>query len=322
MQTQGFVTISDHRYFPGVRALINSIRANSPADITVIDEGLTPEQRHWLDRQNVEHCRTERSIRVNSERFGCCYALFNADAATYDRMVVIDPDALVLADVSHLFETLDEAPVAAMADRSLKKSWQEQKGRPLSRCMPQRPLGRKMSFLTRHGRVLLRSLDPSFRALNSGVVALRRELLPPLRKAAQRYADFFEDFQLPDQNLMSLCLADMGIAAKLLPFQDNAINLHLADADGVPESERMAARLMDRRTRIEIHERGINLHDRDQPEATTNVRIVHFVGARKPWQPAAPLRAGFRELWESYLHLQEPAVDHSAKAPAVQRIPA
>src|SRR5690606_32096826 len=122
MQPFGFVTISDHNYFPGVRALINSIRRNAPAPITVIDEGLRSEQLEWLRRNDVETRRVRRSIPVNDPRFGCCYALFDIDAAPYERIVCIDPDAIVLTDVRHLARTLDDKPIAVASGNSFRHS--------------------------------------------------------------------------------------------------------------------------------------------------------------------------------------------------------
>src|SRR5690606_28374689 len=151
MQPFGFVTISDHNYFPGVRALINSIRRNAPAPITVIDEGLRSEQLEWLRRNDVETRRVRRSIPVNDPRFGCCYALFDIDAAPYERIVCIDPDAIVLHDVRDLFSLIDAVPVAAATANPLTTFIRNSRyRRKLRHAFPRNVL----RFLLRHPRHL------------------------------------------------------------------------------------------------------------------------------------------------------------------------
>lgn len=305
MASCGFVTISDHNYFPGVRALINSIRANSPAPVTVIDEGLTSAQRLWLAAANVDVRRVERSIAVNDPRFGCCYALFDIDAAPYEHIVCIDPDALVLQDVRSLFRLLDEAPVAAATSNQSRMLQDPGYRRKLRRAFP----GNRIRFLASHPRHL-RNLFPGPRfALNSGVVAIRRNLLPRIRGAARKYAAFFTRFKLPDQDLLSLCLADIGADCRPLPFEMNATTLH-----ALPESA-LAGKSLARKYRwvsenidIVAGESALWIRNRDGShcgEFHLAVRILHYAAPDKPWRPDALLRPGMRELWQYYHDLPE-----------------
>ncbi|HEX7029505.1 MAG TPA: hypothetical protein VF254_02825 [Gammaproteobacteria bacterium] len=303
MPSEGFVTISDSRYFVGVQALTNSIRCNSDAPVAVIDVGLSGAQRRWLSRNGISCHRPARSIPVDSDRFFGCYALFDVDAAPFDRMIVIDPDVLVLEDVRDLFRRLDRHPLLATPDHIGRLLRNREYRCPLTRCIPKRPKKKMLQFLARHPNVLPRTLTARFSALSSGTVVVRRELIAQLRKTAMKYADFFGDFPLPDQNLLSLCLADMRIAAGLLDYEDNAAGLHFSDTAAFPPKERREAHWLDANVRIEIDSNGIILHNSQRKGAAhggSRVRVLHYSGARKPWHEQASFRRGFLELWQRY----------------------
>ncbi|HEX7048114.1 MAG TPA: hypothetical protein VF275_11150 [Gammaproteobacteria bacterium] len=302
MQTQGYVTISDSRYFIGVQALANSIRKHSHFPIAVIDVGLTDNQRLWLSGNGISSHRPQRSIPVDSERFFGCYALFDVDAAPFDRMVVIDPDVLVLENIDDLFQQLDTHPLMATADHIGQLLRNANYRCPLTRCIPKRPKKRMLRFCAKHPGVLFKTLTGRYSALSSGTVAVRRELISELRAAATNYADFFGDFPLPDQNLLSLCLADLGIVAGLLGYEDNAATLHFTDSSAFPEKERREARWLDDHAQVEINGDSIILRNDGQRAARkeSRIRILHFAGARKPWQEGASFRPGFLELWQHH----------------------
>jgi len=301
MQPFGFVTISDHNYFPGVRALINSIRRNAPAPITVIDEGLRPEQLEWLRRNDVETRRVRRSIPVNDPRFGCCYALFDIDAAPYERIVCIDPDAIVLTDVRHLARTLDDKPIAVASGNSFRTLMQSDYRRKLHHAFPRN----KWRFLFNHPRHLRHLLPSPFFAVSSGVMAVRRELLPRIREAALQYRPFFEAFRLPDQDLLSVCLATTGIAAEKLPFEMNAAFLHAPpEASGINAHTRRKYEWVSRNVRFAFHDGHMELAIRGSRPRP--IDVLHYAGVNKPWKPGARLRPGFRELWMHYHDLDAP----------------
>lgn len=298
MVTQGFVTISDSRYFPGVRALVNSIRANAPAPITVIDEGLTTDQRQWLARAGVESRRVRRSIPVNDPRFGCCFALFDIDAAPYDRIICIDPDAIVLADIRTLFAVLERKPIAAASSNLARTLVDPGYQRKLRHAFP----ANRLQFLLRHPRHIADLFTRRHGALCSGTVAVRRELLPMLRAAAVRYQDFIRNFRLPDQDLLSLCVADLGVDCATLPFEMNAATLH-----ALPDSK-LADEQLKRKYRwvsANVEMLAGNGKLRIRPNGNTNfeqqeIRVLHFAGPDKPWKSGATLRPGFREIWQYY----------------------
>lgn len=300
MHTCGFVTISDHRYFPGVRALVNSIRANSPAPVTVIDEGLTADQRAWLANAGVETRRVARSIPVDDPRFGCCYALFDIDAAPYDRIICIDPDAIVLEDIRTLFASLDKKPIAAASSNLFRTLTCPDYQRKLRHVFPPE----RLRFLLRNPRHFAAYFTRRHAALCSGTVAVRREVMPRLRAAAVRYADFFTSFKLPDQDLLSLCIADLDLECALLPYEMNAATLHvLPDTSLADEALRRKYRWISENVAMRFMDGGLEIKPNDDTARSfelQKIRVLHYAGPDKPWKSDAQLRAGFREIWQHY----------------------
>lgn len=296
---QGFVTISDHRYFPGVRALVNSIRANSPAPVTVIDEGLSGQQRAWLALNGVETRRVKRSIPMDDPRFGCCYALFDIDAAPYERIVCVDPDAIVLEDIRPLFAALDREPIAAASSNLLRTLEDPGYQRKLRHAFP----SGRLAFLSQRPLHLAHFFSRQHAALCSGTLAVRRELMPRLRDTASRYAGFYTRFRLPDQDLLSLCVARLGVGCLMLPFEMNAAGLH-----ALPDSRMADARL--RRKYAWVSQYVEMAFDDGKLEICTSlatggvmrrrIRVLHYAGPDKPWKRDAMLRPGFREIWQRY----------------------
>lgn len=299
MASCGFVTISDSNYFPGVRALVNSILANSPGPITVIDEGLTREQRNWLAGAGVDTLRVARSIAINDPRFGCCYALFDIDAAPYDRIICIDPDAIVLEDIRSVVALLDEYAIATTSANAFRTLINPGYRRKLRHAFPYP----RWHFLSQHPHKLLDLFSSRYSALQSGVVVLRRDLLPSIRKATASYRELFTAFALPDQDLLSLCVADLEVPWAQLPYTMNAPTLHALPSSLVadPRLRRKYEWIsnnvesMIANGKLEIAPRGNAGQFEHQ-----SIHVLHYAGPDKPWRPEAMLRPGFRELWRHY----------------------
>lgn len=289
MEKQGFVTISDHRYFDGVVALINSIRRFHSDPITVIDEGLTEEQRAKLGAANIDVRKANRSVQLDSDRYGCCYAIFDADAAPYERLICIDPDAILIENVAELFELAQKHPICAVSGNAFRALVEPGYRRKLHHSFPRS----KWQFLRKHPR-FFSPLRRRFSSLNSGVVVMQREVLPVLRAAAVNFSEFYEDFALPDQDLLALCLADIGVRYHTLDPIFNAVGLHW-------DSENEALQPVFRRRAVRM-DAMIGWEGR-LPIVTLGSgqiicpKVVHFAGIDKPWLHDMPLRAGLRELW-------------------------
>lgn len=301
MATQGFVTISDHRYFPGVVALVNSLRQHHDLPITVIDEGLTEDQRDALAQADVEVRRVSRSIPINSDRFGCCYALFDIDAAPYDRIVCIDPDAIVLAPLHDVFGAVTQHGLVASAANGAGALLQKGYRQKMAKSLP-RGKWKRLSFLLRFPRYLRFVLGDKGRPMSSGLVGVRRELMPGLRTAAMRYQDYFKALRWPDQDLLSYCVLDLGLDWKAFPYAYNAARLHEPAAQPALSETQSIPRALNDCVTTQFSEFGlriINSHRDHLASGGLDIRVLHFAGAFKPWKEME-LRSGFRELWQRY----------------------
>lgn len=295
MATAGFVTIADARYFDGVRALVNSIARNAPAPVTVIDEGLTDTQRRWLAARRIRALRINRSIRVDSERYGPCYAIFDLDAVPYERFVCIDPDALVLDDIRDLFRD-PAGEFAAAPGNTFRLLADPAYRRKLRHSFPRR---RRRHFALHHPRVFLRGWQSAWGSLNSGVVATDRDTIGDLRRAALAFAPYFDDLALPDQDLLAIALAATRRHFRPLPYTDNATGLqHLPDDPALSARYARRARWVASQARLQC-DAGGGLQVAGPGQALRRVRVLHFAGPGKPWQDTL-IRADLSALWRNY----------------------
>lgn len=294
MATAGFLTIADARYFDGVRALVNSIARNAPAPVTVVDEGLTTTQLAWLAARRIRSVRINRSIRIDSERYGPCYAIFDLDAGPYERFVCIDPDALVLDDIRDLLRR-PAGEFAAAPGNTFRLLAEPDYRRKLRHSFPRR---HRLRFALHHPRLYLRGWQHAWGSLNSGVVATDRQTIADLRRAALGYADYFNDLALPDQDLLAIALAATRRRFVPLPYADNATGLHhLASDPGLsPRYARRAAWIDSRAT---LQRSGDKLSITVSGEAPQRIRVLHFAGPGKPWQDT-PIRPELQTLWQDY----------------------
>jgi lipopolysaccharide biosynthesis glycosyltransferase len=301
----GVVTVSDHRYFPGVKALVNSIRKNSPLPVALIDEGLTPHQRQQLIDLDVQILQVHRTIALDTRRFGCCLALFDIDQAPFDSILYLDADTLVLDDLSHLFPLIKQFAVVATVENPtgcfLRKSHRPRVRRILRR------VGRRefiRDLRPDFGGFLNRFKKARMLVLNSGLLGIKKELLKTLKTSVPKYLKYISRFQFPDQNLLSLLLAEQGIRFHELDWTYNVCRLHCHPTESPRPRRFHAAYCRNVEVRFENgllylvrnkNRWGVRFHDR-------RVKVLHFNTIDKPWRDI-PLRKGFKDLWEHYYNL-------------------
>jgi len=315
--TRGIVTISDAGFFPGALALVKSIRHNMQAAVTVLDQGLTPDQVNELAALGVDVRHAPRCIPIDNERFGCCYAFFDIDAAPYDTILYIDADMLVLEDISELFEVIEKKGVVSSGASPNK--YLENRHHLSSITGLIVGLGRKefvADFRREFGGVrgLLRQLLHD--KVNTGIVGFRRDVLLTVKARIPAYGKYFTRLKHPDQDLLSLVLADRGIRYHRLDYVYNATRLH-----GNPQTTNRQRRWM----RI-FHESIVvrftegrcaiveNRNRRGLQFNNTPIKALHYNSSEKPWIPGVTLRDGFKEIWEFYFRLAVPADGLPARA--------
>jgi len=306
MNKSGIVTIGNSSFFPGILALINSIRCNSPMPITIIDEGFTDDQRGILKNMDINLIKVQRSIPINSERFVCCYAFFDIDQAPYDTIVYLDADTIVLQNISELaILALKSKVVCSYANpaKSLEKSI---RFNSISEII--KKIGRK-AFLS-DLKMEFQTLSTFYKQftypqLNTGVVAIRKETLIKIKNSLPKYSKYFSIFKYPDQDLFSLLLAEYGIRPRIIPYLYNATRLHCHPfRTKIPRSwqkgyyENIVLSIKEGKATIIKNKIKKGCKFKNEP-----IYVLHFNTAEKPWHAGVILREGFKELWEFYYNL-------------------
>ena len=126
--TQGIVTLSDDKYFPGLVLLARSVALDYPLPIVCFDAGLTQQQIEWVSEHlsNVDIRAIPESALLRAIKARCgestkpkpgkriwplwiCSSLIQA--SPYQRVFWLDVDIVVLRDLRRLFSFLDKGPV-------------------------------------------------------------------------------------------------------------------------------------------------------------------------------------------------------------------
>src|SRR5690606_19432038 len=158
----------------------------------------------------------------------------------------------------------------------------------------------RLRFLMQHPRHLAAYVSHRYSALCTGVFLARREIMPVLRDAARRYARFHARFRLPDQDLLSVCVADLGLDCAPLPFSANAATLHaLPDASHAEKGRNGKYAWVSRHVETMLADGRLTIRHPGRGDETVeqSIAVLHYAGADKPWRASATLRRGFREIW-------------------------
>jgi hypothetical protein len=114
-----FYTVSDARFFPGVVALINSLRlTGNTGQVVVADLGLTADQRERLGAVATVVSLTEES-RTNP----LLYKAFPHAFSPSGRVVIIDSDILVTANLDPMLRAVDRGRLVLFEDRTQPHRW-------------------------------------------------------------------------------------------------------------------------------------------------------------------------------------------------------
>lgn len=253
-------TVSDAGFFAGTVALLNSLHRNADTmPLTVLDRGLTASQRRVLE----PHCEI---VTGGRDRHGylakLAAPLLHARRSPDDPVVLVDSDVVVVGSLTEPLIAAEQGSVFAFAEPNHPDRWFAEWSDLFELRAP-----------LRHGT-----------SVNAGFVVLSPARVPGL-------LDRWED----------LCERIAARAAALPSWDDlrgtRADPLWLSDQDAlnallvseVPEGRVvLGARLALAMTPPELVETQVVDHDSWACERRgTPVMLLHGVGLRKPWQPAA-----------------------------------
>ena len=118
-----YYTVSDHSYFLGTVAMINSLRLTGNAgEIVVLDRGLTGEQRRTLG----SHCsivRFEDARRTDIEQHPFLVKPYPHLFGAHGNIVIIDSDMIVTQRFDSILDRIASGRICAIEDPTLPKRW-------------------------------------------------------------------------------------------------------------------------------------------------------------------------------------------------------
>ncbi len=246
-----FCTVADASHFVGLVALVNSLRRNGHLDpVTVLDAGLTPEQRADL----APHCDVVAA--PSDDRHPWLLAPLACCAHAADVVVSIDCDVIVTAPLDDLLRVAREGQVCAFPDWMPDRWFAEWEA---TFALPRPP---------RHQTYV-----------NSGFVAFSPRGHPEL---LERWVTTCE--WMADDPVVSPAV-DLG-EPTALPDQDalNALLMSVVDPAQVAIQPAAAA---PQGTRELTQTRVTNVRSLSCSYAGTSTILLHSWGTPKPWHQEA-----------------------------------
>ncbi len=293
----GIVTLSDEKFFPGALALIKSIRCNSPTPTTVLDTGMTAAQVEQLRTLGADVIKPQRTVDVDvSSRFGCCYAFFDIAQSSYDNILYIDADCLVLQDLKSVFRKIQRHGVVAVSGGPARLLVNAKSKPRIGGGLPRDAAGEV--------EPLFRDIPQDHAVLNTGVVGIKRALMEQVVAEAPKYSAYFQRFAYPDQDLFNIILADLRIGWHNLGYLYNATSLNNDSQKTIHKKQMALFKQMEDDLDVQVMEYSIhigkNRNKRGAKVSGKQVAIVHYTSSEKPWIKPDSLRPGMYELWRAY----------------------
>ena len=108
--SRGIVTAGDAKYYPGIIALINSIKKYHQDEypISVLDGGVTRQQVDTLEEANIVVIKPELIVDLEHPRYACSNIIFEMDRAGYDKILFLDSDIILINDIDEIFNLIEK----------------------------------------------------------------------------------------------------------------------------------------------------------------------------------------------------------------------
>lgn len=281
------ITKADHLFFPGLKALLASIRQNMPdVPVTVLDCGLTLKQReacraygvHLIDTclKDFALVRDGDKIKYTTAIFGLFGAQWECDGIN----IHLDADVIVLKPLTELVSLALEHGLAGVPDHP-----------PL--CLSHQ-IGD--TVIEEQIAKMVSGYDGSKHAFNAGVFAVSgsyyRCRLEPILK---QLLPFHGNLWAMDQALLNLA----AVAANPdCPYKNAGRHYNVRPRYSRDPNFKGVNALFD----------GTNWHAEahDGP-----VYALHFLGQPKPWHDNYPTTGRTRDIWSYYSKLFDQTTGYS-----------
>ncbi|MES2044590.1 MAG: glycosyltransferase [Pseudomonadota bacterium] len=279
----GIVTKADAAHYPGLAALLASLRQHMESTpVVVLDCGLAPEQRETIQRhgarlRTVDVSGYEIRREADHGKFtGAIYALLEADLSEWPVTIALDADTLVLGDLSEIAQAAMRSGIAAVPD------------------FPPLSLGHQIGNEGALNQVLglLPELDVGAIAFNAGVLGIRGDYFEErLQPAARRLIPFHAKLWGNDQAILNLAAYQANPVA---PFE-------------VLDRKYNARPRYRRAPEIEPPQQTQSPAGPGLNQGGTPIRVLHFIGHPKPWMHEYPQDCPGLETWRAYAAIAEVA---------------
>ena len=107
----GVVAGADHGQFPGLQLLLASLLLTHDVPVTVVDYGMTDDERAWLARQPVDVVPFPDGLFPHVDYWQAWVKPYAIGLAPYRRTLWLDNDILVEGDLTELFAAVESGPV-------------------------------------------------------------------------------------------------------------------------------------------------------------------------------------------------------------------
>ncbi len=307
-------TIANDRFIEGAIAWAKSVKKNaSNRHAFVLDGGLSRVNILELEKIGVEVIKPERAIPFDHPRFGPAYALFDIGKIDADVVVYMDCDTILVGSLFYLEKIAMNYDIVVSPANSHWKMVAPDYF-PSAKGIFENATTAAQEFLATSKSSVVDRL-PQALNINTGVLCVKTEFMERVTEVASTYEPLFPELKNPDQELLSLVLAEMDIKPALLGWEFNATYIHgTADSkDGrlkklsTVEMEAIDLQVSEKEVRAYRAPRG-KLRAVDK-----KIEIVHYITSDKPWQDGNGIRPEARDLWRRYRnlsteHLMRPTV--------------
>lgn len=277
MNEFGFVTKGDKQFFPGLLALVGSLRRRGSEPIFVFDSGLSPEQVTMLLDVGCEvspmHLRHHaRPASLDGTHYNdSIFALMHIPDLPIDRFIHLDADTVVFDEISEMVDLLDDHDFVGVPDHP-----------PLTVhenvCQDEEDDLIESLFGRRH--------DLAAPGVNAGVFGATMTCFARMREVMQVAYDSPLSLPRRDQSLLNIAKSVVRPQTAMMDVRYN-FRHWFRRAPHVTWTEIRTSRSIEQP------------YFHGQP-----IAVMHYIGPSKPWDPGFDKESAAYRLWHQFRAIQ------------------
>jgi len=272
----GIVTKADSAFYPGAMALIRSLEATNPQiPIVVFDAGLSAQERSAIQARGavtlpLANRYVPRAESVQGTHYNASiFALMEFDRLPFDRILHLDADTVVLGSLAPFVSSLQDSEFLGVCDFP-----------PLTLADNVGDRVQQELAIALFGFSEKELLSPAF---NAGVFSISSSAYRRIRPLMDAAYDSPLLLPLRDQTLLNISLVAGGLR------RAEPLSVHY----NFRHRFRRAANV--RWDGIEVHQNLLVPRFRGEL-----VKILHFIGADKPWHQSFTEHPEALSLWRQF----------------------